>query len=64
MVEKLRHYLDGQFFYGPVSREQAFSVPVTSWATELDSKWYIGTNEQVESLAGVYLGERPAPVAE
>jgi len=60
MYEQLSELLtQAYYYYGPVTREQAFDVPVQSWATSVGKDWYVGTNEPVEALAHTAI-ERPA----
>lgn len=62
MYEQLKELMgDASIFYGPMTREEAFAVPVRSYATQVGNDWYAGTNVEVEALEPLRIPEPPAP---
>ena len=41
---------DAAIFYGPMTKQQAFDVPVDSFATPIGNSWYAGTHTRVPEL--------------
>lgn len=53
---------DATYLYGPVTKEEAFNVPLVSWATEIDNNWYIGTLEQYTTYESLELVATPEEI--
>ena len=54
MYDQLNAMLaEAAHIYGPVTKEQAFDVPVHSWACEYNNQWFIGTVEPLENYASL-----------
>lgn len=47
--------LSGINFYGPMTREEAFSWPVACSATVENGNWYVGCNELVQGKESILL---------
>lgn len=48
-MQILHELLSGSLhIYGPVTKQQAFDVPVPSKATQYQDKWYIGTDDPLD----------------
>lgn len=61
--KELKECLSGsQFIYGPMSKEEAFNVPVASFATCIDGQWFAGSNEDVPSLTIVAIFPDPEDI--
>lgn len=53
MYETLKNVMPAAtYFYGPVTKHEAFTVGVASYATTVNNDWYVGTLEEVGALTG------------
>jgi hypothetical protein len=48
-MQELKNLLsNSSYFYGPVTKEEAFNVLIPSYATFYNGNWYIGTTEKLK----------------
>lgn len=51
MYNQLKEMMpEAVYFYGPMLQQEAFNIPVHSWAIPLGIEWYAGTTEEIKSL--------------
>lgn len=62
MYEQLKTMMPhADYFYGPVTREQAFDVPHHSYAVPMGNQWYIGVNKELAEYQNIAIAKPETP---